>query len=114
MMRCMNFLRRLLHRTAPQPDLPRSFGYNQTWLTVASVETVAVVRTLNVTHARPCTWQEGIHLALPRQLFVSPPVQTWIFVVGQSLPRPDSHSHSRHIVPMLNRLSAEFGVAHYF
>jgi hypothetical protein len=110
----MQFLRRLFQPAAPQPDTPQPFGYKQTWLTIASTESVAVARALNLTHAQPCTWEEGIRLAVPHQLFVSPPIQNWVFVLGQPLPRPDGHLLSQQIAPLLNRLSAEFGIAHYF
>jgi hypothetical protein len=110
----MKFLRRLLPPAAHQPDTPQPFGYKQTWLTIASAESAAVARALNLTHAQPCPWEEGIRLTLPHQLFISPPVQHWIFVVGQPLPLSDGHLRSQQIVPLLNRLSTEFGVAHYF
>jgi hypothetical protein len=110
----MNFLRRLFQPAALQPDTPQPFGYKQTWLTIASAESVAVARALNLTHAQPCTWEQGIRLALPHQLFVSPPIQNWIFVVGQPLPLPNGHLLSQQITPLLNSLSSEFGVAHYF
>jgi len=110
----MKFLRRLFQPAALQPDTPQSFGYKQTWLTIASTASSAVARALNLTHAQSCTWEEGIQLTVPHQLFVSPPIQNWVFVVGQPLPRPDGHLLSQQIAPLLNRLSAEFGIAHYF
>lgn len=93
----MKFLRRLFQPAVLQPDTPQSFGYKQTWLTIAATASSAVARALNLTHTQPCPWGEGLHLTVPQQLFVSPPIQNWVFVVGQALPRPNAHLLSQQI-----------------
>jgi hypothetical protein len=110
----MNFLRHLLQSASPQPDTPQPFGYKQTWLTVASTDTPAVARAFNLRDTQPCTWRQGIQLDSPDHLFVSPPVHDWIFVIGQPVTVADEHLLSQQLAPLLNRLSVQFGIAHYF
>ena len=56
------------------------------WLTVRSRNPAAVQSALGLHHARPCTWMEG--LANDRELFIAPPVNGWIVIVGSGLPDP--------------------------
>lgn len=56
------------------------------WLAIRSRNLGAVQAALELDNPKPCSWSEG--LSSKRQLFISPPLQGWILVVGASLPDP--------------------------
>jgi hypothetical protein len=56
------------------------------WLAVRSRNLLAVQSALELDNPKPCSWTEG--LSSDRQLFVSPPLQGWILVMGAGLPDP--------------------------
>jgi len=57
------------------------------WLAVKSRDPFAVQAALALTHSVPCSWLDG--LTEHRQLFIAPPVNGWILVIGEGLPCPD-------------------------
>jgi hypothetical protein len=56
------------------------------WLAIRSRSLGAVQVALELDNPKPCSWSEG--LSSDRQLFISPPLQGWILVVGAGLPDP--------------------------
>jgi hypothetical protein len=56
------------------------------WLAIRSRNMLAVQSALELDNAKPCSWTEG--LSSDRRLFVSPPLQGWILVMGAGLPDP--------------------------
>ena len=58
------------------------------WLAIRSRNLLAVQSVLRLTNARPCSWAEGLAGASDRKLFISPPVDGWILVIGSALPDP--------------------------
>src|ERR1041385_7685818 len=56
------------------------------WLAIRSRSLAAVQEALELNNAKPCSWSEG--LSGEGQLFISPPVNGWVFVVGAGLPDP--------------------------
>ena len=56
------------------------------WLAIRSRNMFAVQSALELDNAKPCSWTEG--LSSDRRLFVSPPIQGWILVMGAGLPDP--------------------------
>jgi len=56
------------------------------WLAVKRRNLPAVQSALNLHHARCCSWVEGLTTA--DGLFISPPINGWILVVGGLLPNP--------------------------
>jgi hypothetical protein len=57
------------------------------WMVVRSRNPRGVQRALGLNHAKPCTWTEG--LGGERGLFIAPPVNGWILIVGSGLPDPN-------------------------
>ncbi len=110
----MKFVHRLFPSTSPQPDRPQPFGYKQAWFTLSSTDTAAVAQAFNLTVVQPCTWNDGICFTSRDLLFVSPPIQSWIFVVGNPAALLDEQTLGLTVPPLLNRLSARFGTADYF
>src|SRR3954451_5848153 len=60
-----------------------------TWLAVKGKNSKRVQRALGLHDAIPCSWEQGLTEAQHHKLFVSPPVNGWILVVGSGLPEPD-------------------------
>jgi hypothetical protein len=80
-------------------DAPVSFGYKVSWLAIKSEHSQAVVHALGLQEPRPANWASGIETAYSRGepgstqslVFVSPPIDGWVLVVGSGLPLPDHH-----------------------
>jgi len=58
------------------------------WLAVKARNSAVVQAALNLRHAMPCSWEEGLVEAREDKLFISPPVSGWVLVVGSRLPEP--------------------------
>jgi len=58
------------------------------WLAIKGNDPAAVQNVLHLNAPMPCSWEEGLIEARERKLFISPPVDGWILVVGSSLPDP--------------------------
>jgi hypothetical protein len=56
------------------------------WLAIRSRNLLAVQTALRLDNAKSCSWTEG--LSSDRRLFLSPPLQGWILVMGAGLPDP--------------------------
>ncbi len=67
---------------------PRATGLRRptSWLAVRSRNLSAVQAALGISNPRPCTWTEA--LIGEQRLFVAPPVNGWILVIGSDLPEP--------------------------
>lgn len=72
------------------------------WVVVKSHNVPAVQRALGLHNAKPCPWQKG--LAGEEKLFIAPPINGWILVVGLDLPDPnDDVDACFHFVTGLSR-----------
>ena len=58
------------------------------WLAVRCKNAAAVQAALNLRHAVPCSWEEGLVETSEGKLFVSRPISGWVLVVGPGLPEP--------------------------
>jgi len=56
------------------------------WLAIKSRDLLAVQSALGLHNPKPCSWMDG--LAGEDKLFISPPVNGWILVIGSGLPDP--------------------------
>lgn len=74
------------------------------WIAIRSRNLLAVQTALGLDHAKPCSWSEG--LSSDRQLFISPPLQGWILVMGAGLPDPseDVDECFRYLMELSRRL----------
>src|SRR5581483_11374488 len=70
----------------------------------------AVQEALNLHNAKPCTWTEG--LAGEQRLFIAPPVNGWILVVGSEVPDPAEDVDV--CFRFLTDLSRKLGQVQYF
>lgn len=80
------------------------------WLVVRSKNLHAVETALGLHNPRPCTWSEGI--AGEKKLFISPPVNGWILVIGQGL--PDAADDVDSCFRFLTNLSRRLGRVQFF
>lgn len=110
------------------PDSPEDFGYKVNWFAVRASDLNSVVTALDIGAGAPANWASGMAAAYGRiggtnkgpWIFLSPPVNGWIFVVGSSLPYPVMHTQDRHggigqkFNAILSRLTAHFSEVQFF
>jgi len=82
------------------------------WLAVKSNNPQAVQKALGLNNPTPCSWTEGMARVSDQKLFVSPPVNGWVLVVGSIL--PDSSEDVDACFRFLHRLSRELGEVQFF
>jgi hypothetical protein len=63
-------------------------GLPTRWLAVRSGNPYVVQAALGLHKPTPCSWEEGLTAASEHKLFISPPVNGWVLVIGSGLPDP--------------------------
>jgi len=101
------------------PDGPCAFGCSMAWLAVRADDPQELIDALGLEAASPCNWNSGIGAVYDdwlgaSRVFVSPPVDGWVFVVGLALPHPSGSGFIDKCTPMLVDLGAHFSEAQYF
>ncbi len=83
-------LARRAARTTPEaPGFSASvFDAPTRWLAVRSQSPRAVQEALGVQHARACSWSDALGTPFEPRLFIAPPVNGWVIVMGCDLPDP--------------------------
>ena len=76
----------------------------------------AVVKHLHLTNIRKANWHTGLHAAYSSQhdVFVSPPVQGWTFVVGCAFPDIGRGKSPHEFTRYLQNIGAHFEDVQYF
>jgi hypothetical protein len=94
---------------------PFLFDRPSRWLAIKTSDIAKVQHALGLHNPTPCTVSEGMCATGKtgdRKLFVSPPIDGWILVVGQGLPDPaDDIDRVYHFVM---RLSNNLGAVQFF
>ena len=74
------------------------------WLAVKGRNLLAVQSALGLHNAKPCSWTEG--MTGDEKLFIAPPVNGWILVMGSGLPDPsdDVDACFRFVVALSRKL----------
>jgi hypothetical protein len=80
------------------------------WLAIRSRNLEAVQAALELTNTKPCSWVEGI--TREQKLFIAPPVNGWILVVGSGL--PDTSDDVDATFRFLTTLSRKLGHVQFF
>jgi hypothetical protein len=101
------------------PDRPAAFGTDMAWLAVRSKDAAAVAEHLGLLNVVPANWQTGIgavyHERLGEQhIYVTPPINGWVFVVGMGLPAPVGRRFVDKSTPLLLALGREYVEVQYF
>lgn len=95
-------------------DRPAPFLFDRPsrWLAIKTGDIAKVQHALGLHNPTPCSVSEGIGKTGDRKLFVSPPIDGWILVVGQGLPDPaDDVDRLYHFVM---RLANSLGAVQFF
>lgn len=82
------------------------------WLAVKSTNLPAVQSALGLHNPTPCSWTDGMGRVSDQKLFISPPVNGWILVVGSLLPEPGEDVDV--CFRFLQHLSRELGEVQFF
>ncbi len=101
------------------PDQPCAFGPDMAWIALKTENCDAVVEAIGLLDPVASNWSSGIGTVYDRslgenRLFVSPPVNGWIFVIGSSLPHPHGRTFIDKCTPLLLHLSQAFPEVQYF
>lgn len=73
----------------PAPQISASlFEPPSRWLAIRSQNPQVIQTALGVQHARACSWSDALAAPFEPRLFISPPVNGWIVVMGCDLPDP--------------------------
>jgi len=80
------------------------------WLAVRSRNLHAVQSALALNNPKPCTWIEGI--TRDQKLFIAPPLNGWILIVGSGLPDPSDDVDATF--RFLTALSRKLGRVQFF
>ena len=86
------------------PDQAIDFAYKVNWFAIASNDSSLVIEALQAKSYQVANWESGLGVAIPsldkrdkrNWIFVSPPLEGWVLVVGTSLPYPVMHTEDRH------------------
>src|SRR5437762_13750831 len=70
------------------PRQPLLLENPKAWLSIKSTSPLEIQAALGLQNALPCSWIEGLELAAEEKIFVTPPVEGWVFVFGAGLPDP--------------------------
>lgn len=96
-------------KTSPVP-----FGYKCVWFAVKSNSHSDVVEALSFKDKAVTNWEIGIREAYNNSVFVTPPIDGWVLIVGWGLPSGDSTQSIDEIKHLANKLSTQFGEAQFF
>ncbi len=95
-----------------RPHQPFLFDRPQRWLAIKTSDISKVQAALGLHNPTPCSVTDGMGKMGDGKLFVSPPLDGWILVVGQGLPDPaDDIDRVFHFVM---RLSHALGAVQFF
>jgi hypothetical protein len=82
------------------------------WLAIRSGNPYVVQAALGLHKPTPCSWEEGVSAAQERKLFISPPINGWILVLGSKLPDPSDDVDA--CFRFLSALSRKVGQVQFF
>lgn len=92
--------------------VPFLFDRPTKWMAIKSSHLSRVQKALGLRNAAPCSWAEGFGRVAETRLFLSPPVQGWVIVVGAGLPEPGDDIDK--LFHFLRGIAQEIGAVHYF
>ena len=103
---------RALERPPFEQMMPSSLNLPERWMAIRTGNIASVQETLGLSNPQRCTWQDGFQIAGVEHLFISPPVNGWILVVGPALPAPEEDVD--FCFHFLNHISKHLGHVQYF
>lgn len=102
-----------------RPDKPVPFGYRMSWLAVRTSDMRALIGALGMPLVQRANWNTGLGTVYhpsfgETHIYVTPPVNGWMFVVGLALPQPLGPGFADKTTPLLLRLAAIFPEVQYY
>ena len=96
-----------------------AFGPDMTWIAVKTDNYAQVIEAIGGQQPVASNWNSGIGTIYnaeygANRIFVSSPVNGWVFVVGQSLPHPQGQAFIDKCTPLLLQLGERFKDVQYF
>jgi hypothetical protein len=92
--------------------LPSMFQQPSRWVAIKCQNLLLVQEALHMHDPIPCSWEEGLIEAREQKMFIAPPIDGWILVVGSGLPDPANDVD--HCYHFLIQLSRRLGHVQYF
>jgi hypothetical protein len=111
-------IRRELRRRGPRPQFGPArvsaslFEPPTRWLAVRAQTPQAIQSALGVQHPRACSWSDALARPFEPRLFISPPVNGWVVVMGCDLPDPSDDIDE--CFKFLANLSQKLGEVQFF
>ena len=99
------------------PDKPAGFGYKNAWLAIKTDDPKKVAESLKLQDVQPANWRTGLATSYEHyqtHVFITAPVQRWVFVVGLALPDCGNSSSSDKCTPVLEALGQTFDSVFFF
>jgi len=97
-----------------EKDKPIDFGYKSIWIAVKTDNKSELAKILGLKNVKQANWESGIANAYGNSVFITPQIGEWTLAVGLGLPSGDSEESIGKLEKLLNKLSSEFGEAHFF
>jgi hypothetical protein len=94
------------------PALVETFNAPARWLAIRADSADPVREALGLEYARPCVWSAALHTPFEPRLFIAPPVNGWVLVMGCDVPDPQADVDEFFL--FLSRLSARLGTVRFF
>lgn len=99
------------------PDKPMGFGYKNAWLAIKANDPKKVAQCLGLEDLQPANWRTGLAASYEHyetHVFVTPPVNGWVFVVGTALPDCGDSDRPDKCTPLLKELGRTYDPVFYF
>lgn len=99
------------------PDKPIGFGYKNAWLAIRTEDPSVLAEVLGLRDLKPANWRTGLNSSYERHethVFVTPPVEGWVFVVGIALPDTGDSSRPDRCTPILEALGKKYEHVYFF
>lgn len=95
-----------------QPDLPQPFAAGRTWLAVPAVDPEHLAKALQLRTVLPANWRAGLAEVASQGVFVTPPVDGWVYAVGRDVAVRTADPSA--LEALVGALSDVFGAAFWF
>lgn len=101
--------------TQTDKNEPVNFGYKNAWIAVKSNDKQGISKIIGLKNTKPENWYNGISISYENGVYITPQIGEWTLVVGMELVPSGSNIESiNKLEKILNKLSSEYGEAHFF
>ena len=98
----------------PIPDTPIPFGYKCSWYCVSGLDDQRILEILGPRHVAPANWREGIEAAYEGEVFITPNVDQWKFIISTQFFMKPLNEISSSVSSHLSKFSSESEPAFFF